>query len=108
MRVIAIILATLLSAVTLGSQESQPTTQRGTGLLTVCRDTTEFSRGVCMGYILGVADTSKGVCVPPGVNVRQIVDLCVQYLEQHFATRQEFSYQLILRALHEAWSCPAQ
>jgi glycosyltransferase involved in cell wall biosynthesis len=98
-------LALLLFAVPMNSQESSPSIQRGTGLLSTCQDDSIFFKGVCRGYVLGVTDTSTGVCVPPGVNVKQIVDLIVQYLEQHPSTRQDFSYQLILRALHETWPC---
>jgi hypothetical protein len=63
----------------------------GNALLAACKSGGGQSSGLCLGYILGVADTlaewkrSEGgnVCLNPKVAGGEITDVVVRYLQEH-------------------------
>lgn len=67
--------------------------------------------GLCSGYVAGVADTAalfddKPFCAHTGVEVRQMRDVVVNYLDQFPEKRHYPAQALVLVALSEAFPCP--
>ena len=64
----------------------------------------------CVSYVDGVADTLAGIsalmCVPGEVNVGQMRDVGVRYLQAHPETRHRPAAELFIAAWAEAWPCP--
>jgi hypothetical protein len=64
--------------------------------------------GVCHGYVIGLADAriiDGTICVPNGVEVRQVVDIVVQYLREHPESRHIAAERLAEGALKRAFPC---
>jgi hypothetical protein len=64
----------------------------------------------CVSYVDGVADTLAGIsalkCVPGEVNVGQMRDVGVRYLQAHPETRHRPAAELLIAAFAEAWPYP--
>jgi hypothetical protein len=72
--------------------------------------TTKQQVGFCLAYAAGIADAAyftpmSGICIPLGVQLSQVRDVMVGYLDEHPETRHEPAYYLVNRALIEAWPC---
>jgi hypothetical protein len=87
----------------------------GDELLKDCTDPADsFGRGVCHGYILGIASVlSEGnaisghkACIPQAVNMGQIVDTSVRYIKNNAATGTSTAAVLIAKSLERSFPCP--
>jgi hypothetical protein len=96
----------------------------GNDLLRECRDRDPYSRGYCLGLIVGVeagasvaqtldeiVDPLKmysktfGNCLPSRVSHGQMRDVVVRFLEQNPAKRHESFHLLVLEAFNQAFPC---
>jgi hypothetical protein len=84
----------------------------GSDLFRYCQDKDDGSRGLCNGYIAGVADATVGTqisgyrsCSPYGRTVGQVHDVVVQWLARHPQHRHKAAPGLIAAALAEAFPC---
>jgi hypothetical protein len=64
------------------------------------------ARQFVYGYVTSVADTSKSVCVPPGVTVGQLADVVCGYLSNHPEKRHYDGAGLAVQALNASFPCP--
>ena len=108
-----ILLATSLNI--LPSPVSAQGLSHGDELLKYCTDPADsFGRGVCHGYILSIASVlSEGnaisghkACIPQAVNMGQIVDTSVRYIEDNAAAGTSTAAVLIARSLERSFPCP--
>lgn len=86
----------------------------GTDLLDSCAvaatdSNYDYARGLCVGYILGVADKLRSdaarICIDNSVTPRQIRDSVVRYLQANRSERERAADALISAALTEAYPC---
>jgi hypothetical protein len=73
---------------------------------------------VCLGYVMGVADTiadasSAGdmttrICPDRGVNPGQMMDVVVNFLRAHPERRHQAAPGIVAAALVEAFPCPSR
>lgn len=80
----------------------------GNKLYEMCTD--PAFEAACDGYILGVADgvsmmAPKAYCMSPGVDVRQMKDVVVAFLEKAAAMRDKSAGPLVFWGLATAFSC---
>jgi hypothetical protein len=64
------------------------------------------ARQFVFGYVTSVVDTSKIVCVPPGVTVGQLADVVCGYLSNHPEKRHYDGAGLASQALNASFPCP--
>src|SRR4051794_4879721 len=98
----------------LSSAVSAQGLSHGDELLKYCGDPAEsFGRGVCHGYILGIASVlSEGnsigghkACIPRAVNQGKIVDTSVRYIKDNAANSQYTTAVLIAKSLERSFPC---
>src|SRR5690242_15188120 len=86
----------------------------GDELLRYCSDPAEsFGRGVCHGYILGIASVllegnpinGHKACIPQSINLGQKVDTSIRYIRDNAANRQYTIAVLIAQALERSFPC---
>ena len=65
----------------------------------------QSSEWFCDGYVAGVADTNKELCIPKNAAVAQTSDIFKKYLRDHPEDRNISAHSLVRRALAEAWPC---
>jgi hypothetical protein len=81
----------------------------GNGLLARCESAHAIERGICLGYIAGVAEYVllnlgfKKVCPPEGVLTGHSIDVVMSYLKAHPEDRHLYSITLVTHALDRAW-----
>ena len=80
----------------------------GNKLLSELNHEVFYTRGVAMGYIMGVSDAGAGVihCAPPNVTAGQVQDMVKNYLESTPAMRHWTADVIINYVLKSAWPCP--
>lgn len=89
-------------------QSSSSDMQTGNGLMSICQETSYYSRGQCLGYIVGVADglqLSREVCPQNGVTLSQVRDMVVKGLESNPASRHQSASVLIWHYLSTSFPC---
>jgi hypothetical protein len=83
----------------------------GNDLLRLCSGGSE---GVCLGYVMGVADMMDGgratalgarACVPAGVIGKQLEDAVVSHLQRFVSLRQLPADLLVAGALAQTFPC---
>jgi hypothetical protein len=79
----------------------------GNILLSKMQSTSSVDRGVAIGYIVGVYDTTKNLafCPPENVTVGQIHDMVKQALEQIPSIRNNTGDILVQGVLGAEWPC---
>jgi Rap1a immunity proteins len=84
----------------------------GNKLLDECENVpSEFLKGTCYGYVVGVQDAVDGLhwfCVPEGSNgvvAKQLVDVVKVYLRDHPERRHYSASSLVTEALEEKFPC---
>lgn len=87
----------------------------GNKLSEVCMSKYPLDRGICLGYVQGVADTweawrfltrkNSQSCIPLNVSAGQLEKVVVKHLQEHPEMLHEAAGALVIRAIHEAW-CP--
>jgi hypothetical protein len=96
-----------------GAAETGSAFLNGNDLYAYCTASENFKRGICLGYIEGLADSigvmqsisaAVVVCFPP-VSGGQARDVVVKYLQENPAHRHEAGATLVMEALHDAWPC---
>ncbi len=106
-------------------------TTSGNDVYEACTATDDGRTGFCYGYTIGVwegvkigaaavlrqtdavantemdgfVNTLLGVCVPPKVSNRQIIDIYTQHLANHPAMRHNSARLVIIAALKDAFPC---
>lgn len=76
------------------------------------RTRSDFLKGACAGYVVGVADALAfgpvarfSACVPNGVTVQQLIDITTNYLKAHPEVRQFTASSISAAALSYAFPC---
>jgi hypothetical protein len=80
----------------------------GNQLIEWCAASNNFDQGYCLGYLRGIAEARSvlgGFCPPPGVILKQLVDVVVHYLNDNPAQRDTDAIWLVTTALSTAWPC---
>ncbi len=105
----------VIAAISLGSSRAADVRSftTGTDLLEDCQGGDVGKRFACTGYIAGVADTIDAshsvpglpACVPERVELGQVKDAVVHYLEQHPEQRTDSAAVLVMTAISDAWHC---
>jgi hypothetical protein len=85
----------------------------GKDLAEVCADKEMLvKRGVCIGYITGVAESisrvapASGFCGPDNLTPTELETVVVKYLDQHRQSLDQPAVNLVWQALVAAWPCP--
>ena len=86
----------------------------GNDLWSHCSGKTAFDTGLCMGYVMGIADfMGTGIaipglraCIPSSVTAGQAQDVVKRYLEQHPEQLYYTAASIAIDALEEAFPCP--
>jgi hypothetical protein len=74
-------------------------------------DSDDFRNGTCAGYIVGVTDvmqsqkSANSICIPDGVNIKQLVDVVKKFLSDHPEMRQQPADWQVTSALSVAFVC---
>lgn len=72
-----------------------------------CANQTEFGKGFCLGFIVGVARSElPGVCVPAMATNGQLRDIVVQFLTIYPDGRHLPARGLVHAAMIGAFACP--
>jgi len=91
----------------------------GNKLLQTCQASDFSSKGVCLGYVVGVADAMEGAqfeggtvlgsraCFPAYMTALQAKDVAVMFLTSHPEWRHFGASGLVAGALASAFPCPA-
>lgn len=79
----------------------------GNKLLSEINGDNHYSRGVAMGYVMGVADAIGGAlaCMPSNLTGGQLIDMTKQYLENNPSVRHYSADSIIVAMLGQAWPC---
>jgi hypothetical protein len=85
----------------------------GNDLWSVCSCKSAVQSGLCMGFVMGIADAmSTGnailgtmMCLPEHVTGEQAQDVVKQFLEQHPERRHYTATTIAADALKEAFPC---
>jgi hypothetical protein len=79
----------------------------GNKLLSNLKESDAFSRGLGMGYILGVYDFGAGTlyCAPSNATAGQIKDMILNYLDNIPAERHIAADITIMKVLKAVWPC---
>ena len=85
----------------------------GKEILSLCESSYDFSKGMCLGYVRGIATTTdilmqmndRHLCFPKSVTVGQMRDVVIAYIRRNPAQRHEGATLLYMRAINEAWPC---
>jgi hypothetical protein len=97
-----------------GAAETGSAFLNGNDLYGYCTASDNFKRGICLGYVEGMADSigvmqsisaAAVVCFPHDVLASQARDVVIKYLQENPAHRHETGATLVMEALHDAWPC---
>ena len=84
----------------------------GNNLHSYCSSYVSEQRGICKGYILGVADALVGqklgpwqACFPPTVTSQQVRDVVKRWLDRYPEKRHFNAKGLVAQALSEVFPC---
>jgi hypothetical protein len=104
--------------------EAQDTTRRdysyitGDRLIGFCTNGDQSDIGICLGYIVGIADAMHAArasgggligwqaCVPPETRAEQLMDVAVRFIAAHPSYGQFSASGLVASALSDAFPCP--
>ena len=103
--------------------DAQDTTRQGYSYITgarlsgPCTSGGQRDSGLCLGYILGIADAMQAAqasggalfgwraCVSPEIRPEQLLDVAVRFLAAHPAYAQFSASGLVANALSDAFPC---
>jgi hypothetical protein len=82
----------------------------GNKLLERATGETWYEKGVAIGYIMGVTDTTLGIshCAPSNVTAGQVEAMVVQHLRLFPERRARTGDSLVIEVLKATWPCPAR
>jgi hypothetical protein len=113
----AALVAAALGGLAVGEARALVVFYSGNQLLAVCDGVSPVEKGICVGFISGVADTLAGVsenggkllgwraCQPPAATSGQTRDVVIRFLRAHPEKRHLTAASLTVWALAEAWPC---
>jgi len=108
--------ALLLAVLSAGRAEADSSFRSGNELFRECTADTEqpAQQATCFGYVAAISDVLDGgnpingyrVCQPKtGVNLGQMKDIVVQWLQRNPQDRHRAAAGLVAKALSEAFPC---
>ncbi len=104
-----LILFTLLlglgSAVNASDKNKAVFNYTGNELSTHCVDGDKYKRGLCLGFINGVAAMQKKACIPDEVKFGQLKRVVERYMDTNPDTLHKLASEIVAKALVEAWPC---
>jgi hypothetical protein len=85
----------------------------GNKLLELCGAQDPFPQGVCIGYVVGIADVYLAgvipepmrICMTSEVTRKHMVDVTVAFLQSHPEQRHFIAAGVVWEALHTAFPC---
>ena len=85
----------------------------GNKLLELCGAQDPFPQGICIGYVISIADVYLAghipepmrICMSPEVTRQQIRDVTVAFLRSHPEQRHFIAAGVVWDALHTAFPC---
>lgn len=78
---------------------------KGNVLARYC-DGQDVDKGICIGYVSGVADSiSASVCIPPDVETGQLVKTTINYMNRNPALLHHDAAPIVVAALEEGFPC---
>lgn len=78
----------------------------GARLLTYCRSSNTDAKGICMGYVTGVADAiARRSCFPERLDPGTVVSTVIQWIEQNPRDTDKSGESLVTNALTNAYPC---
>jgi len=77
----------------------------GDDLASACVDGHSEKRGLCLGYIAGVAAMQKKACVPSGAKFGQVKYAVESYMEENKAGNSKHAFKVVVIALKDNWPC---
>ena len=106
-------LLVLLMLMTMSLPATAAAYKNGNQLLANCESSGYYDLATCLGYIMGVSDTSEGktwdgrtYCEPPEVKSGQLQMIVIKHLNEHPEERHYVAYALVQNALFKAFPCP--
>jgi hypothetical protein len=105
--------AVIASVAAVSTPAAAGTFVTGNDLLRYCEDPQVAPENICLGYVLGVADSLDArrvldhvrECIPKGVAPTQVRDIVVKFLNSYPQVRQDPAANLIGVAVILAWDC---
>jgi hypothetical protein len=84
-------------------------------LYNACQSSNDEDQGVCLGYVMGIADALSSpnglfglsACTNKGVKVGELRDIVMKFLENHEAKRRFAAATGLTEALSERFPCKA-
>jgi hypothetical protein len=64
-----------------------------------------YSSGLCAGFVIAIATTDRGSCLPPEVGPVDLLRVVIRYIDERPHRGHEHFAILILEALAHAWPC---
>lgn len=77
----------------------------GSDLSTSCVDGFAERRGLCLGYISGVAIAQKKACIPTGIKFGQLKNSVERYMETNRDKLNQHAFKVVEDALVDAYPC---
>jgi hypothetical protein len=85
----------------------------GNQLLTMCVEKNDLTQGVCIGYVISIADVYLASHIPEPMRIcmsseatrQQLVDVTVAFLRSHPEQRHFIAAGVVWDALHTAFPC---
>lgn len=74
-------------------------------LATSCVDGHAEKRGLCLGYIAGVAAMQKKACLPSNAKFSQIKYPVENYMEDNQEQLDKHAFKVVVSALEDNWPC---
>ena len=107
MKTLAVLLLTIVAFSAFGgsAKSKQLYTYTGNDLSTNCVDGSAYRRGLCLGYVNGVASMQKKACIPDGVKFGQLKRVVERYMEENPEQTHKHAFKIVVAALKEAWPC---
>lgn len=107
------IFAGILCAISVGGTPAHASSfKNGNDLLAQCDNSLESAWGVCLGYIVGVADAMDGnslngyaACIPSQATQGQVHDVVLRWMGQHPELRHFAAAGLVAHSLQDAFPC---
>jgi hypothetical protein len=110
--------AAAISCSNVAAQSETLTFKDGNSLYRDCTSESSVLQAACGGYIIGVSDSHQAIfsaldaspsyCLRTGVNVTQLKDVVVQFLQRNPQLRDYSAPTVIIPALQEAFPCPTK
>mgnify|MGYP001582464513 CR=1 FL=1 len=104
-----LILFTLLlglgSAVNASDKGKVMSTYTGNELSSSCVDGDKYKRGLCLGFVNGVAAMQKKACIPDNVKFSQLKRVVERYMDTNPDSLHKLASEIVVKAVVEAWPC---